>query len=143
MLFLQPCTERDIHHAAQLMCRVYSESPWNEKWSLDRAEKRIEAFLSGVSARGWIMIIDTEIVGYLFGHMDMAHKGDIFFVNEMYVDPRFQRKGCGSMAINQLAEELKKLDVNKIELHTISEDISFYEKNGFAPSTYLYLEKDI
>lgn len=143
MLFLQPCSEQDVRHAAQLMCRVYSGPPWNEKWQLDRAEKRISAFISGSSARGYAMIIDTNIVGYLFGRMDMAMKGDIFYVNEIFVDPNYQRKGCGSMALNQLAGELKKIGVSRIELHTISEDISFYEKNGFSPSSYLYLEKDI
>lgn len=143
MLFLQPCSELDINSAATLMCRVYGEPPFNEKWSLDRAKKRIAAFLSGTSTRGYAMIIDTAIVGYLFGRMGMAVNGDIFFVNEMYVDPKYQRKGCGSMALNQLAEELKKENVIRIELHTLSEDISFYEKNGFSPSSYLYLEKDI
>jgi GNAT superfamily N-acetyltransferase len=143
MLFLQPCTEQDIRNAALLMCRVYSEPPWNEKWSLERAEKRIESFLSGISARGWAMIIDTAVIGYLFGRMDVGRKGDVFFVNEIFVDPRYQRKGSGSMALGELAEELKKLGVKKIELHTLSEDISFYEKNGFVPSSFLYLEKDV
>lgn len=143
MLFVRPCIEQDIPHAAQLMCSVYSQPPWNEQWQLDRAIKRVTSFLSGVSARGWAMIVDTEIVGYLFGRMDMAMKGDIFFVNEMFVRPNYQRKGCGSMALIQLGEELKKIGVTRIELHTISEDISFYEKNGFSPSSYLYLEKDL
>jgi len=143
MIFLRPCSEQDVRHAAQLMCRVYSEPPWNEKWALDRAEKRIEIFLSGIGARGYALILETETIGYLFGRLDLARKGDMFFVNEIYIDPKYQRKGCGSMALDQLSVELKKSGVTKMELHTLHEDISFYKKNGFAPSSYLYLEKDI
>lgn len=40
--------------------------------------------------------------------MDMAIKCDIFYVNEMFVHPRYQRKGRGSMALDPLEEELKK-----------------------------------
>lgn len=143
MLFLRACTEDDIPNAAQLMCTVYSAPPWNEKWKLDRAHKRITAFLSGINARGYAMIVETEIVGYLFGRIDLAMKDDVFYVEEMFVHPGYQRKGCGSMALAQLQTELKNTNVTKIELHTISEDISFYEKNGFSPSSYLYLEKKI
>ncbi len=143
MLFLRACSEEDISHAANLMCLVYSEPPWNEKWQPERAQKRVKAFLSGINARAYAMIVDTEIVGYLFGRIDIALKHDVFYVEEMFVHPNYQRRGCGSMALAQLAGELKKTNIRRIELHTISEDISFYKKNGFAPSSFLYLEKEI
>lgn len=143
MLFLQQCTKNDIPSAAQMMCSVYAEAPWNERWQLDRAEKRITAFLSGEYRRGYALIVETETVGYLFGRKDLTSKGDIFYVDELFVHPRYQRKGCGSMAMDQLAMELKKEGISRIKLHTISDDISFYEKNGFSISSYRYLEKSI
>lgn len=143
MLFLRACTESDISNAAQLMCTAYSAPPWNEKWKLDRAHQRVTAFMSGTNARGYAMMVETQTVGYLFGRIDLAMKGDIFYVEEIFVDPGYQRKGVGSMALAQLQTELKKSSVTKIELHTISEDISFYKKNGFTPSSYQYLEKEI
>ena len=45
------------------------------------------------------------------------------------------------MAIFALQDELKKDCINKIELHTLSEDVSFYEKNGFKRSSYANMEK--
>lgn len=143
MLFLRPCNENDIHSAAQLMCWVYNEPPKDENWSLDRAEKRVAALLSGTSAYGWAMIVEREVVGYMFGRIDIAVTDSIFYVNEMYVNPRYQRSGCGSIALGQVSEILKKDGVTKIKLHTDSEDTSFYEKNGFEKSSYSYLEKAI
>lgn len=143
MLFLRACTEEDIPHAANLMRLVYSEPPWNEKWQPERALRRIKTFMSGSASRAYAMIVETATVGYLFGRIDVAMKGDIFYVNEMFVNPGYQRQGCGSMALAQLTGELKKANVSRIELHTISEDISFYEKNGFSPSSFHYLEKEI
>ncbi|NLW65800.1 MAG: GNAT family N-acetyltransferase [Clostridiales bacterium] len=143
MLFLRACTKDDIQDAAQLMCAVYAEPPFNEQWQYERAKKRITAFLSGIGAKGYSLNIETQVVGYLFGRMDYTAKGDVFYVQEIFVNPAYQRKGCGSMAMEQLRDELRKEGVTKIELHTLTEDISFYEKNGFSPSSYLYLEKKI
>lgn len=143
MLFLRPCIESDIVIAARLMCEAYKEPPMCEEWQMERALKRISYFISGASARGYAMISETEIIGFLFGRLDITVNGDVFYVNEIFVHPGYQRKGCGSLALSRLKEELKPTGVTRIELHTISEDISFYEKNGFAPSSYLYLEKEI
>lgn len=143
MLFLRDCTKEDIPDAALMMCAVYAEPPFNEQWQYERAERRITAFLSGIGAKGYSLNIETQVIGYLFGRKDITAKGDVFYVEELFVNPVYQRKGSGSMAIDQLKEELRKEGVYKIELHTLSEDISFYEKNGFKPSTFQYLEKEI
>lgn len=143
MIFLQKCGKADIPAAAQMMCTVYAEPPWSEKWQLDRAEKRIAGFLSGDYRRGYAMILERDPIGYLFGRIDLTAKNDIFYVDELFVHPRYQRKGSGSMAMVHLAQELKKEGISRIELHTISEDVSFYEKNGFVKSSYRYLEKKI
>lgn len=143
MLFLRPCIESDITSAARLMCEAYNQPPWNEEWQMERALRRISYFMSGVNTRGYAMLVERDTVGYLFGRLDVTMKGDVFYVEEIFVHPNYQRKGCGSMALGQLADELKTTGVNRIELHTISEDISFYEKNGFSPSSHKYLEKEI
>ncbi|MDR1132087.1 MAG: GNAT family N-acetyltransferase [Oscillospiraceae bacterium] len=141
MLFLRTCDQSDIPIAAQMLCRVYAEAPYNENWPLERAEKRIQAYLSGANSRGYALIIDTQIVGYLFGRMLVAAKCSNFYVDEIFVHPNYQRKGCGSLALNALRGELKKDCVDKIALHALCEDASFYEKNGFTLSDYVNMEK--
>lgn len=143
MLFLRACDKEDIPNAAQMLCRVYADPPYNERWPLDRAEKRITAYLSGSNSKGYALIIDTQIVGYLFGRVIVAAECSNFYVDDIFVHPNYQRKGCGSMALNALHGELKKDCFNKIELHALREDASFYEKNGFSKSNYVNMEKQL
>lgn len=141
MLFLRACDKSDIPNSAQMLCRVYAGAPWNENWSLERAEKRVSSYLSGSNSRGYALIVETQVIGYLFGRIIIAAKCSSFYVDEIFVHPHYQRKGGGSMALNALQEELKKDCINKIELRTLGEDASFYEKNGFQLSSYVNLEK--
>jgi len=141
MLFLRACDKSDIPNAAQMLCRVYAEAPWKENWPLERAEKRISSYLSGSHMRGYVLIIETQIIGYLFGRIIIGAKCSSFYVDEIFIHPNYQRKGGGSMALNALQDELKKDCINKIELHALSEDASFYEKNGFTLTPYANLEK--
>ena len=141
MLFLRACDKSDIPNAAQMLCRVYADAPYKENWPLDRAEKRITSYLSGSNSRGYALTIETQVVGYLFGRIITAANCNNFYVDELFVHPHYQRKGCGSMALNALPDELKKDSVKKIELHALAEDVSFYEKNGFSMSSFVNMER--
>jgi len=141
MLFLRACDKSDIPNAAQMLCRVYAEAPYKENWPLDRAEKRITSYLSGSNSRGYALTIETQVVGYLFGRIITAAKCNNFYVDEMFIHPNYQRKGCGSMALNALPDELKKECITKIELHALAEDANFYEKNGFSKASFVNMER--
>ncbi len=114
MLFLRPCDKSDVPNATQMFCRVYGEAPYNQNWPLDRAEKRISAYLSGFHARGFAMIVETQVVGYLFGRVITAAECNSFYVDDIFVHPNYQRQGCGSMALSALPDELKKECICKI-----------------------------
>lgn len=141
MLFLRACDKDDIPNAAQILCRVYAEPPFSENWPLDRAEKRITSYFSGSNFRAYALIVETQVIGYLFGRIITGAKYNNFYVDEIFVHPNYQRKGCGSMALNALHDELNKDCIAKIELHTLREDASFYEKNGFSRSNYVNMER--
>ncbi|MGI5979725.1 MAG: GNAT family N-acetyltransferase [Oscillospiraceae bacterium] len=143
MLFLRPCDKTDIPNAAQMFCRVYGEEPFHEDWALDRAEKRISAYLSGTNSRGFAMTIETQVVGYLFGRIIISANCNSFYVDEIFVHPNYQRQGCGSMALAALPDELKKDNICKIELHALKEDANFYEKNGFKKTAFVNLQKTL
>ena len=125
MLFLRACDESDIPSAAQMLCRVYAEAPYNENWPLERAEKRVTSYISGPNSRGYALIIDTQIVGYLFGRIIIAAKSSNFYVDDIFVHPNYQRKGCGSMALEALHDELKKDCLSKIECPNCGESLEF------------------
>lgn len=143
MLFLRPCDKSDVPNATQMFCHVYGEAPYNQNWPLDRAEKRISAYLSGFHARGFAMIVETQVVGYLFGRVITTAECNSFYVDDIFVHPNYQRQGCGSMALSALPDELKKECICKIELRPLNEDVTFYEKNGFKRTPFVEMEKNL
>ena len=88
------------------------------------------------------MIVETQVVGYLFGRVITAAECNSFYVDDIFVHPNYQRQGCGSMALSALPDELKKECICKIELHPLNEDVAFYEKNGFKRTPFMAMEKN-
>ena len=55
-MIIQKATQKDIPALAHTMSLAYSEAPWNEKWTEDRAQRRVGAILvnyEGLKAWRW------------------------------------------------------------------------------------------
>ena len=44
-MIIQKATEKDIPTLAHAMALAYSEAPWNEKWTDERAQRRVREIL--------------------------------------------------------------------------------------------------
>jgi GNAT superfamily N-acetyltransferase len=133
----------DKKTAAEILVETYAREPWNEKWTIERAEKRIVFFTTGEATRSYKILYDDEMVGFLFGRMDLIAEKDIFYLDELFISPNHQRKGYGRLALECLEMELKSNGVTSIELHTIEEDVGFYTKVGYKRSDLILFEKEI
>jgi len=127
---IKQINQNDIAGLAEAMAAAYSEEPWNEKWSQEKAERRIRAILGNFEAMGLAVFEDGKIIGALLGYVDPYAEEDFFFVSELFVIPEKKKQGLGKQLMAELERVLKEKKVNVIQLISIDYNEVFYKKCG-------------
>ena len=87
----------------------------------------MQSILCGFEALGLAAVEDGEIIGGLLGFVDPYADYDMFFVSEIFVAPKWKRKGVGRKLLSALEEQLKVKDIHTVELISINDNLEFYK----------------
>ena len=129
-MIIQKATEKNIPSFAKAMALAYSEAPWNEKWTDERAQRRVRAILGNYEGLGLVAVENETIVGGLLGYVDPYAEEDFFFVSEIFVIPEMKKHGVGKKLMTELEKVLAEKGIHVIQLISIEDNETFYNKCG-------------
>ena len=131
-LIIRELRADDLKGCSDLYSQVFSGPPWSENWNEEKAYKRLSHFQK---SEGFVGLIaeDEEVKAFVLGNAEPFLDGYWFYLREMCVSAKSQRKGVGTKLLNKLNETLSAHRVKNIYLATDRNipAANFYTKNGY------------
>lgn len=122
-----------LEKCALLLMEVYNAEPWNDKWNEEKAFEKLLCYFNSPKIFGLIAVEEKNILGCSLGNIEPYYTGDYFYLKEMFVSVKSQRKGFGSQMMASLKEHLEIIGIKSIILFTSKAlfPYDFYQKNNF------------
>jgi aminoglycoside 6'-N-acetyltransferase I len=123
-----------ILKCSDLYIKVFNAEPWNDKWTLGTAHKRLNDIYISPNFEGVLCVEYGKVIGAIFGNYEQYYDGVHYNLREMFISKELQGKGLGSKLLKELEKRLRGLGVTTIILFTSKENktSSFYLKNNFS-----------
>ena len=124
----------DIPPSAEIMCSVYNNELWQCRWTIGTAEEYLNDFFDMKKFIGFVLFEKEQITGGIFAHEKAWWNNSEVFIEEMFIHPDFQRKGYGSLLLDEIEKYVKENKLAGVTLSTnkYAPAPLFYRKNGFT-----------
>jgi len=136
----------DINQICNSYIKTYKREPWRENWDPRIAEYKIRDMVINSIALCYGVFIGHNFIGGLFGRRVYFIKKKELFVDEIFIDWKYQLKGYGTKLLKFASNDIANKGFSSIILNTEKRYPShkFYEKNGFSElETMAMMYKDL
>ena len=130
---IQLCSMEHLDEYGRIYAAAFSGEPWNDPWKPEDAVIHVKELLESKHAYGLEYITEGRIAGFVLGTSMLFHYGRTFEINDLAVNPAFQKRGIAKKLMEALLSELDKQDIVGVHLITAAEAFlpEFYACFGF------------
>jgi aminoglycoside 6'-N-acetyltransferase I len=134
MNVIVPIKSEHLLECSELYLKVFNAEPWNDKWTIETASKRLRDIYISPNFEGVLYFENEQIKGAIFGNYEQFYDGIHYNLREMFIANELQGKGIGSKIFKELEDRLRELEVTTIILFTSkgNKTSKFYLKNKFS-----------
>ncbi|MBQ9869248.1 MAG: GNAT family N-acetyltransferase [Ruminococcus sp.] len=138
---IQPITMEHIKRYGDIYARAFSGEPWNDLWKPEDAVIHVRELLESKQAYGLEYVLDGKVVGFILGTSMLFHYGRTFEINDLAVDPDYQRRGIAKELLEKCLADIKEQGMAGVHIITAAEGVlpEFYTKYGFKKETEVIL----
>ncbi len=138
---IRPITMEHIKRYGDIYARAFSGEPWNDPWKPEDAVIHVRELLESKQAYGLEYVLDGKVVGFILGTSMLFHYGRTFEINDLAVDPDYQRRGIAKELLEKCLADIKEQGMVGVHLITAAEGVlpEFYTKYGFKKETEVIL----
>ena len=137
-------TDMELSHIseyAELFISVFNSEPWNDEWTKETAQIRIENMMKTGTFIGKALSADNGLKGIIWGQKEQYYNGTHFHIQKFCVKTSEQNKGYGNAMLKALEKALSEIGVKNIYLITSkgAKTEGYYSKRGFVSSGNMVL----
>lgn len=133
-IHIQPITSAEqLEACAQILVEAYNGEPWNDAWTPEKALEKLTCFYHSPKFLGWMAFEGAHLLGATVGNIEPYFSGDYFYLKEMFISPKAQRKGVGSRLFEAVKSHLDAEGIGMMVLFTANQGFpfDFWQKTGF------------
>ena len=140
-LSIRKITSEHAERYGEIYAAAFAGEPWNDPWKVGDAVIHIRELLESKQAYGLEYVVDGEVAGFILGTSMLFHYGRTFEINDLAVDPRWQRRGIAKQLLERCLADIKAQGMIGVHLITAGEGIlpEFYGKYGFKKENEVIL----
>lgn len=130
---IRPTTLDHVKVYGKIYAAAFSGEPWNDPWQASDAVVHVTELLESKQAYGLEYVVDGQVTGFIIGTSMLFHYGRTFEINDLAVDPAYQRQGIGRKLLEHCLSDIKAQGMVGVHLITAGEGRlpAFYEQYGF------------
>ncbi|ENK1243676.1 GNAT family N-acetyltransferase [Clostridium botulinum] len=136
----------DIKEVVDIYVNTFNSPPWNDKWTIETASKRLYQMINCESSYGLVAYEDELICGIILGNEEQYYDGIVFNIKEFCVRNDIRNKGLGTKIFEEFENRLKGKGMTKITLVTTKDyrTEGFYKKRGLESNNEMVvMEKEL